>query len=323
MKDNLKIAIDRINKEFGSGSIMSMADKVGDIDGISTGSPALDIALGGSGFPRGRIIEIYGPEASGKTTLALHAVAEAQQDKGVCAYVDAEHALDLQWAEKLGVNTKKLLVSQPSSGEEALSIVEYLIRSNELSMIVVDSVASLVPEAELDGTMGQTHIGLQARLMSQALRKLTGIVRQSETILIFINQIRYKIGVMFGNPETTPGGNALKFYACIRLDLRRIAILKGQDGIPFANRVRAKVVKNKIAPPFRLAEFDLYYDRGICKEGDILDMAVAEGVVKQKGSWFSYGDCQLAQGKQKTIQYLRDYDTVYKEIKEQLDAFRK
>jgi recombination protein RecA len=320
MNKNLKEALDRINKEFGTGSIMNMTDKVVDVDGISTGSPCLDLALGGKGFPRGRIVEIYGPESSGKTTLALHAVAEAQALGGVCAYVDAEHALNVEWARTIGVNVDDLLISQPSWAEEALSVVEYLVQSNELDIIVVDSVASLVPEVELMGDMGQAHMGLQARLMSQALRKLTGAVHESNTILIFINQIRYKIGVVFGNPETTSGGNALKFYAAIRLDLRRVTTLKNPQGEAFANRVRARVVKNKIAPPFKVAEFDLYFDRGISKEGDILDMAVKAGIIEQKGSWFSFSGSNFAQGKQKAVNWLKEHPLSYKEIKEQLDG---
>ena len=319
MRKSLKEAIDRINEEFGTGSIMNMTDKVVDIDGISSGSPCLDIALGGKGFPKGRIVEIYGPESSGKTTLALHTVAEAQALGGTCAYVDAEHALNVEWAKTIGVDIDSLLISQPSWAEESLSVVEYLVQSNELAVIVVDSVASLVPEVELIGDMGQTHIGLQARLMSQALRKLAGAVHESNTILIFINQIRYKIGVMFGNPETTSGGNALKFYAAIRIDLRRITTLKNPQGEAFANRVRARVVKNKIAPPFKVAEFDLYFDRGISKEGDILDMAVECGVMQLKGSWYVYGNVMKSQGKMNAINFMRRNPHLYEEIKEQLN----
>jgi len=286
--DELQKALDAIDKMYGAGSVMNMTDSVKDVECINTGSPLLDIALGGKGLPRGRVVEIYGKESSGKTTLALHTIAEAQRAGGKSAFVDAEHALDISWARKLGVDPERLLISQPNSGEEALGIVELLLQSGQLDVIVVDSVAALIPEVELQGEMGQSHVGLQARMMSQAMRKLTGSIHKGKTLVIFINQLRMKIGVMYGNPETTPGGNALKYYASIRLDIRRIATQKDKEGTPIANRVRVKVVKNKIAPPFKEAEFDLTFDRGISKEADILDLAVKRGVVSQKGAWFYY-----------------------------------
>lgn len=318
MNEKLQKTIDQINKEYGIGSIMNLTDEVANIEGISTGSPSLDKALGGKGVPKGRIIEIFGPESSGKTTLSLHIIAEAQKLGGICAFVDAEHALDPAWAKKIGVNMGSLLLSQPDSAEQALSIVGSLVSTGEISAIVVDSVASLVPEVELEGDMGQTHIGLQARLMSQALRKLTGAVHNSKTVLVFINQIRYKIGVMYGNPETTPGGNALKFHSSVRLDIRKITTLKNPSGEAFANRVRVKIVKNKIAPPFKIAEFDLYFDSGINKFSDILDIAVEKGIVEQKGAWFRYGKITLGQGKPNTVKELQKRPELYREIEKQI-----
>lgn len=311
----LEAAIMQIEKQFGKGSIMKLGDDAGkdQIPAISTGSIELDIALGIGGVPRGRIIEIYGPESSGKTTLTLHIVAEAQKLGGVAAFIDAEHALDPQYAAKLGVNTKDLLVSQPDTGEEALEITEALVRSGAVDIIVIDSVAALVPKAEIDGDMGDSHMGLQARLMSQALRKLTGIISKSKTSVIFINQIRMKIGVMFGSPETTTGGNALKFYASVRLDIRKIETLKsGEDAV--GNKVRVKVVKNKVAPPFRQAEFDVMFNEGISREGGILDMAVQFEVVKKAGTWFSYGEERIGQGRDNAKKYFKDNPATTLEI---------
>ena len=280
---------------------------------ISTGCLSLDVALGVGGIPRGRIIEIYGPESSGKTTLALHIVAEAQKAGGYAAFIDAEHAMDPQYSQKLGVNLEEILVSQPDTGEQALEITETLVRSGALDVIVVDSVAALVPRAELEGEMGDTHVGLQARLMSQALRKLTGTVSRSNTAVIFINQIREKIGVMFGNPETTPGGRALKFYTSVRMDIRRITTIKdGQDAV--GNRTRVKVVKNKVAPPFKQTEFDIMYNHGISVEGDIIDLALKGDIVQKMGSWFSYGDMKIGQGRENAKQFLIDNDDVREEI---------
>lgn len=297
-------ALLNIEKQFGKGAVIKMGgDYVANIEAISTGSLPLDLALGIGGFPRGRVVEIYGPESSGKTTLTLHAVAEAQKLGGMAAFIDAEHALDPSYAKKLGVNVDELLVSQPDSGEQALEIAEALIRSNALDIIVIDSVAALVPRAEIEGDMGDAHMGLQARLMSQALRKLTGAIQKSNTILIFINQIRMKIGVMFGSPETTTGGNALKFYASVRLDIRRIeSLTKGEDVI--GGRVRVKVVKNKVAPPFKKVEFDVYFDQGISREACILDEAVSYNLITKAGTWFSMGDVRLGQGKENARQYL-------------------
>src|SRR5437764_2328608 len=299
-------ALLNIEKRFGKGSIMRLGEReISDIPAISTTSLSLDAAIGVGGVPRGRIIEIYGPESSGKTTLALHIVSEAQKAGGVAAYIDAEHAMDAQYAEKLGVQIDDLLISQPDSGEQALEIAEALVRSNGVDVIVIDSVAALVPRAELDGEMGDSLPGLQARLMSQALRKLAAIVAQSNTCFIFINQIREKIGVMFGSPETTSGGRALKFYASLRLDIRRIGAIKDGDRV-VGNRTRAKVVKNKVAPPFRECEFDIVYGEGISREGDVLDLAVANRVVEKSGAWFSYGGERLGQGRENSKQTLRD-----------------
>jgi len=309
------VAMTQIERQFGKGSIMRLGDRTKvTVDVISTGSVSLDAALGVGGVPRGRIVEIYGPESSGKTTLALHIVAEAQKAGGLAAFVDAEHAMDPTYSKKLGVDTINLLVSQPDSGEQALEIVETLVRSGALDVVVIDSVAALVPRAEIEGEMGDSHMGLQARLMSQALRKLTGTVSKSNTCVIFINQVREKIGVMFGNPETTTGGRALKFYTSIRIDIRRIATIKeGQDMV--GNRTRAKVVKNKMAPPFREAEFDIMYSQGISKIGDILDQAVKFNIIEKSGTWFSYGETRLGQGRENVKRFLQDN----KEMLEELD----
>jgi len=321
------VAVTQIERQFGKGSIMRLGDrKKVDVDVIPTGSVSLDAALGIGGFPRGRVVEVYGPEASGKTTLALHVVAEAQKRGGLAAFVDAEHALDPHYAKNLGVDTINLLVSQPDSGEQALEIVETLVRSGALDVIVIDSVAALVPRAEIEGEMGDSHVGLQARLMSQALRKLTGTVSKSNTCVIFINQVREKIGVMFGNPETTTGGRALKFYTSIRIDIRRIATIKeGQDIV--GNRTRVKVVKNKMAPPFREAEFDIMYSQGISKVGDILDIAVNHNLVEKSGTWFSYGDTRLGQGRENVKRYLDENEKMLAELelkaREKLGLIRK
>jgi len=303
----IELAMGQIEKQFGKGSIMRLGEDavLPDIKSISTGSLSLNIALGIGGVPCGRIVEIYGPESSGKTTLALHIAAEAQKKGGVAAFVDAEHALDVHYAKKLGVNTDDLLISQPDTGEQALEIVEVLVRSGAIDVLVIDSVAALVPRAEIEGDMGDSHMGLQARLMSQALRKLTGTISKSNCCVIFINQIRMKIGVMFGNPETTTGGNALKFYASVRMDIRRIAALKqGQDVI--GNRTRVKVVKNKVAPPFKEAEFDIMYGEGISHVGDLVDLGVECNIIEKSGSWFSYGEERVGQGRENAKQYLTD-----------------
>lgn len=309
----LGLAMDQITKQFGDGSIRRLGDtqKV-DVELISSGSLSVDLALGG-GYPKGRIIEIYGPESSGKTTLTLHAIAEVQKNGGTAAFIDAEHALDPAYARRLGVDTDNLYVSQPDNGEQALEIAETLVRSNAVDLVVVDSVAALVPQAEIDGDMGDSHMGLQARLMSQALRKLTGIINKSKTTVIFINQIRMKIGVMFGNPETTTGGNALKFYASVRLDIRRTGQIKvGEDIV--GNRTKVKVVKNKIAPPFRVAEFDIMYNEGISKTGDVLDLAVQHGIVGKAGAWFDYNDAKIGQGREASKTYLKENPDVLAEI---------
>lgn len=309
-------AISQIEKQFGRGSIMKMGEeRVIDIPAISTGSLALDIALGIGGVPRGRVLEVFGPESSGKTTLALHIAAEAQVKGGMVAFVDAEHALDVGYARKLGVDVDSLLVSQPDTGEQALDITEILVRSGGIDVLIVDSVAALVPRAEIEGDMGDSHMGLQARLMSQALRKLTGAISKSKTCVIFINQIRMKIGVMFGNPETTTGGNALKFYATQRLDIRRIGAIKEGDQI-VGNRTRVKVVKNKIAPPFKEAEFDLIYGHGISKEGDILDLGVSMGIVSKSGAWFSFGEERIGQGRQNVKRFLAENTDIRDKIRQ-------
>jgi recombination protein RecA len=308
------VAMTQIERQFGKGAIMRLGDRIKvNVDVIPSGSVSLDAALGIGGVPRGRIVEIFGPESSGKTTLALHIIAEAQKTGGLAAFVDAEHALDPTYAKKLGVDTVNLLVSQPDSGEQALEIVETLVRSGALDVIVIDSVAALVPRAEIEGEMGDSHMGLQARLMSQALRKLTATVSKSNTCVIFINQVREKIGVMFGNPETTTGGRALKFYTSIRMDIRRIATIKeGQDVV--GNRTKVKVVKNKMAPPFREAEFDIMYSRGISIEGDILDQAVNYNLIQKSGTWFSYGETRLGQGRENVKRYLQEDNKLLAEL---------
>tara|TARA_B100000945_G_scaffold57787_1_gene42873 strand:+ start:67 stop:1077 length:1011 start_codon:yes stop_codon:yes gene_type:complete len=318
----LDLAITQIDRQFGKGSIMRLGDnKFSQMENvISTGCLSLDVALGVGGVPKGRIVEVYGPESSGKTTLALHIVAEAQKVGSFAAFIDAEHAVDPEYAKNLGVDTKELLISQPDNGEEALEICETLVRSGALDVIVVDSVAALVPRAELEGDMGDAHVGLQARLMSQALRKLTGTVSRSNTIVIFVNQIREKIGVMFGNPETTPGGRALKFYSSIRLEIRRITTLKdGGDSV--GNRVRIKIVKNKVAPPFKQTEVDLMYGQGISYEGDVLDLAVSGNIVEKTGAWFSYGDMKIGQGRENSKQFLKDNRDIRMEIIDKVKSF--
>ncbi len=310
----LKLAIDKIEKDFGKGSIMKLGDKPSvSVETIPTGSLALDIALGVGGIPRGRIIEIYGPESSGKTTLAQHIVAECQKKGGIAAFVDAEHALDPEYARNLGVNIDELLISQPDTGEQALDITEELVRSGAVDVIVVDSVAALVPKAEIEGSMEDQQMGLQARLMSKALRKLTGIIGKTNTTVIFINQLRQKIGVMYGNPETTTGGNALKYYASVRMEIKRVEGLKG-DGEEVGNHVRVRILKNKVAPPFRTAEFDIMFGKGICKIGNILDVAVNFDIVKKSGSWFSYGEEKLGQGRDKAKEYLAENPAMLAEI---------
>ena len=309
----LGLAQEQINKQFGDGAIRRLGDtSTIDVELISSGALSLDLALGG-GYPKGRIVEIYGPESSGKTTLTLHAIAEIQKKGGTAAFVDAEHALDPAYARRLGVDTDNLLVAQPDNGEQALEIVETLVRSNAVDLVVVDSVAALVPQAEIEGEMGDSHMGLQARLMSQALRKLTGIINKSKTIVIFINQIRMKIGVMFGNPETTTGGNALKFYASVRMDIRRTGQIKAGEEI-IGNRTKVKIVKNKIAPPFRVAEFDIMYNEGISRTGDVLDLAVTHNIVEKSGAWLGYGEGKIGQGREAAKQYLSDNPKVLAEI---------
>ena len=318
----LDLAINQIDRQFGKGAIMRMGDDHVSISDniIPTGCLSLDVALGVGGVPKGRIIEIFGPESSGKTTLTLHIVAEAQKTGGYAAFIDAEHALDPEYAKNLGVNLDELLVSQPDSGEQSLEITETLVRSGALDVIVVDSVAALVPRAELEGEMGDSHMGLQARLMSQALRKLTGTVSRSNTTVIFVNQIREKIGVMFGNPETTPGGRALKFYSSVRMDIRRITSLKdGTDMV--GNRTRVKVVKNKVAPPFKMTEFDIMYGKGISREGDIIDLAIKGDIIEKTGAWFSYGDMKIGQGKENSKKYLLDNPDIYSEIIKKVKSF--
>ncbi len=318
-KQALDAALSQIERAFGKGSIMKLGQEgsVVEVEAISTGSLGLDLALGIGGLPKGRIIEIYGPESSGKTTLALHAVAEAQKKGGSCGFIDAEHALDPSYAKKLGVNLEDLLISQPDTGEQALEIADTLVRSGALDVIVIDSVAALVPKAEIEGEMGDSHMGLQARLMSQALRKLTGSVSKTNCMVIFINQIRQKIGVMFGNPETTTGGNALKFYASVRLDIRRIGALKDRDEI-VGNQTRIKVVKNKMAPPFKVVDFDIMYGEGISKTGELIDLGVKAGVVDKAGSWYSYKDQRIGQGKEAARKFLKENTAVANEIEQQI-----
>ena len=314
----LEGALSQIERAFGKGSIMRMGQRTNDeIEVISTGSLGLDMALGIGGLARGRIIEIYGPESSGKTTLALHAIAEAQKLGGTCAFIDAEHALDPGYARKLGVDIDNLLISQPDGGEQALEIADTLVRSGAIDILVVDSVAALVPKAELEGDMGDSHVGLHARLMSQALRKLTGSVSRSKTMLIFLNQIRLKIGVMFGNPETTTGGNALKFYASVRMDIRRIGQIKDKDEV-VGNQTRVKVVKNKLAPPFRQVEFDIIYGEGISKVGELIDLGVKAGIVEKSGAWFSYDSQRIGQGRENSKQFLRDHSQVAASIEKRI-----
>ena len=314
----LEVALSQIDKQFGKGSVMRLGDdNRPPVQVIPTGSLALDVALGIGGLPRGRVIEVYGPESSGKTTVALHAVANAQKAGGKAAFIDAEHALDPVYARALGVDTDSLLVSQPDTGEQALEIADMLIRSGGIDIIVIDSVAALVPKAEIEGEMGDSHVGLQARLMSQALRKITGALSATGTTAIFINQLREKIGVFFGSPETTTGGKALKFYASVRIDVRRIETLK-EAGAPVGNRTRAKVVKNKMAPPFKQAEFDIVYGKGISREGSIIDMGVEAGIVRKSGSWFTYGDDQLGQGKENVRQFLVDNPELANEIEQKI-----
>ncbi|OFW01741.1 MAG: recombinase RecA [Acidobacteria bacterium RIFCSPLOWO2_02_FULL_68_18] len=323
----LDIAVGQIEKQFGKGSIMRLGQRgaIAPVEVIPTGAISIDYALGVGGMPRGRVVEIYGPESSGKTTLALHVIAEAQRAGGMAAFVDAEHALDAQYAQKLGVDVENLLVSQPDHGEQALEIVEVLIRSGGVDVVVVDSVAALVPKAEIEGEMGEAQMGLQARLMSQALRKLTGVVSKSKTTLIFINQLREKIGVMFGNPETTTGGRALKFYASVRVDIRRIASIKDGDQV-IGGRTRVKVVKNKLAPPFREAEFDVMYGEGISREGDLLDLAVDKRIIEKSGAWFAYGGERLGQGRENAKQFLRENPDIRQiiedRVRKELGLFR-
>ena len=319
-KEALEMAFSQIERQFGTGAIMRFGDKESlKIDAVSTGSLSLDLALGVGGLPRGRIIEIYGPEAGGKTTLALHVIAEAQKKGGIGAFIDAEHAFDPDYAANIGVNVEELLISQPDTGEQALEIAETLVRSNAIDVIVVDSVAALVPRSEIEGEMGDSQMGVQARLMSQALRKLTGAISKSKTIVIFINQIRMKIGVMFGNPETTAGGMALKFYSSVRLDIRRTEQLKQGEEI-IGNHVKVKVVKNKVAPPFRVAEFDIMYGEGIAREGDVLDLAVQAGLVQKSGSWYQYGEEKLGQGREGAKDFLKSSRKIMKELEEKIRA---
>ena len=319
----IDMAVTQIEKLFGKGAIMKLGEKpVEEVPVVSTGSIALDMALGVGGLPRGRVIEIYGPEASGKTTLALEVVAQIQKPGGTAAFVDAEHALDISYAKRIGVNTDDLLISQPDTGEQALEITEILVRSGAVDVIVIDSVAALVPRAEIEGEMGDAHVGLQARLMSQALRKLTATISKSMTTVIFINQIRHKIGIMFGNPETTTGGNALKFYASVRLDIRRIGAIKdGQDIV--GNRTRVKVVKNKLAPPFKEVEFDIIFGEGISREGEMVDLGVEAGAIEKAGTWYSYGETRIGQGKENTKDYLKKHEEVAKEIEDKILAHYK
>ncbi|MGI9248921.1 MAG: recombinase RecA [Woeseiaceae bacterium] len=319
-KKALAQALGQIEKQFGKGSVMRMGDGVDrDIEAISTGSIGLDVALGIGGLPKGRVVEVYGPESSGKTTLTLQVVAEAQKLGGTAAFVDAEHALDPGYAEKLGVNVDELLVSQPDTGEQALEITDMLVRSGAIDIVVIDSVAALTPKAEIEGEMGDSHMGLQARLMSQALRKLTGNIKRSNTMVIFINQIRMKIGVMFGSPETTTGGNALKFYSSVRLDIRRIGAIKKGDEV-IGNQTRVKVVKNKVSPPFKQAEFEILYGQGISRHGEIIDLGVQHGIVDKAGSWYSYGDDRIGQGKENVREFLANHPEMAQEIEAKIRA---
>ena len=322
-KKAIQMAVSTIEKQFGKGAILTMNEDAinREVGAFSSGSVSLDLALGIGGYPRGRVVEIYGPEASGKTTLTLHGVAEVQKAGGVAAFIDAEHALDVNYARRLGVQVEELLVSQPDTGEQALEITDVLLRSGAVDVVVIDSVAALVPRAEIEGEMGDTHVGLQARLMSQALRKLTGTVSKSNATVMFINQIRMKIGVMFGNPETTSGGNALKFYASMRLDVRRIAAIKDGDEV-VGNRTRVKVVKNKVAPPFRQAEFDILYNQGISREGDLIDLGVTCGVVEKSGSWYSYESDRIGQGRENARRFLKENPDVRQQLAEQVYAAR-
>ena len=314
----LESTISQIERNFGKGSVMKLGEReVVEIDAISSGSLSLDVALGIGGLPKGRIVEIYGPESSGKTTLALHVIAEAQKKGGTCAFVDAEHALDPVYAKKLGVNTDEMLISQPDNGEQALEIADTLVNSNAIDVLVVDSVAALVPRAEIEGDMGDSHMGLHARLMSQALRKLTGSISRSQALVIFINQIRQKIGVMFGNPETTTGGNALKFYASIRMDIRRIGAIKDRDEV-VGNQTRVKVVKNKLAPPFKTVEFDIMYGEGISKNGEIVDLGVSADIIEKSGSWFSYNDQRIGQGRENVKNFLNENSEIALEIEDKI-----
>ena len=319
----LESTISQIERNFGKGSVMKLGEReVVEIDAISSGSLSLDVALGIGGLPKGRIVEIYGPESSGKTTLALHVIAEAQKKGGTCAFVDAEHALDPVYAKKLGVNTDEMLISQPDNGEQALEIADTLVNSNAIDVLVIDSVAALVPRAEIEGDMGDSHMGLHARLMSQALRKLTGSISRSQSLVIFINQIRQKIGVMFGNPETTTGGNALKFYASIRMDIRRIGAIKDRDEV-VGNQTRVKVVKNKLAPPFKTVEFDIMYGEGISKNGEILDLATKDGLVEKAGAWYSYNGERIGQGRENAKIYLKENPKIALEIEESIRSQNK
>ena len=317
---SLETTISQIERNFGKGSVMRLGEReIVEVDAISSGSLSLDVALGIGGLPKGRIVEIYGPESSGKTTLALHVIAEAQKKNGTCAFIDAEHALDPVYAKKLGVNTDDMLISQPDNGEQALEIADTLVNSNAIDVLVIDSVAALVPRAEIEGDMGDSHMGLHARLMSQALRKLTGSISRSQSLVIFINQIRQKIGVMFGNPETTTGGNALKFYASVRMDIRRIGAIKDRDEV-IGNQTRVKIVKNKLAPPFKTVEFDIMYGEGISKTGEILDLASKDGIVEKSGAWYSYNGDRIGQGRENAKTFLKDNPEIASQIEDSIRA---